>query len=111
MCVPGISLPARSREASSVSAHPLRRVEVTGTLRSAVLAEPEAESIELLIHGGDLERPPSRERLPLEREWPFFRELRDFVAHCSGGPAPRATAAQGFAVVRAIADVRASLGF
>jgi predicted dehydrogenase len=96
-------------EVSSVSAFPLRRVEITGTLGSAVLAKPEAEAIELLIHGGDLERPPSRERLPLEREWPLLRELRDFVAHCSGGPAPRATAAEGFAVVRAIADVRAKL--
>ena len=102
--------PRFSVEVSSVSAHPLRRLEVTGTLGSAVLAEPEAEAVELLIHGGDLERPPTRERLPLEREWPLLRELRDFVTHCSGGPAPRATAAEGFAVVRAIAEVRASLG-
>jgi predicted dehydrogenase len=101
--------PRLAVEVSSISAHALRRTEVTGTLGSAVLPEPEADAVELLLHGGHLERPARRERLPLESEWPLVRELRDFVAHCLGGPAPRATAAEGFAVVRAIAEVRAAL--
>jgi predicted dehydrogenase len=98
--------PRLAVEISSVSAHALRRVEVTGTLGSAVLPEPEAEAVELLVHGGDLEHAPRRERILIEREWPLLRELRDFVAHCHGGPPPRATAEEGFAVVRAIAEVR-----
>jgi predicted dehydrogenase len=102
--------PRLAIEVSTVSAHSLRRTEVTGELGSAVLPEPDAEAVELLVHGGDLERPPRLERLPLEREWPLKRELRDFVAHCAGGPPPRATASEGFAVVRAIADARAALG-
>jgi predicted dehydrogenase len=99
--------PRLAVEVSTISAHSLRRTEVTGTLGSAVLPEPEAEAVELLVHDGDLERAPRRERLPLESEWPLLRELRDFVAHCLGGPPPRATAAEGFAVVRAIAEARA----
>jgi predicted dehydrogenase len=102
--------PRLAVEVSTVSAHPLRRAEAHGTLGTAVLPEPEAEAVELLVHGGDLEAPPKRERVPLEREWPLLRELRDFVAHCGGGPPPRAGAAEGFAVVRAIAAVREHLG-
>ncbi len=97
-------------EASSVSAHRLRRVEVTGTLGSAVLRDPEADAVEVLLHGGDLDAPARERRVELEREWPLVRELRDFVAHCAGGPPPRATGAEGFAVVRAIGDLRAALG-
>jgi predicted dehydrogenase len=106
----GADGPRLAVEISSVSAQPLRRVEVTGTLGSAVLPDPEAEAVELLVHDGNLERAPRRERIPLEREWPLLRELRDFVAHCEGGPPPRATAEEGFAVVQAIAEVRAALG-
>ena len=95
---------------SSVSAHRLRRVEVVGSLGSATLDDPEAPHVEVLLHGGDLDRPPERETVPLEREWPLLRELRDFVAHCDGGPPPRATGAEGVAVVQAIADLRSALG-
>jgi predicted dehydrogenase len=101
--------PRLAVEVSTVSASPLRRVEAHGALGSAVLAEPEADAVELLVHGGDLEAPPARERVVVEREWPLLRELRDFVAHCGGGPPPRADAAEGFAVVRAIAAVRQAL--
>ena len=101
--------PRLAVEVSTISAHTLRRTEVTGSLGSAVLPEPEAKAIELLLHDGDLEQVPRRESLPLESEWPLLRELRDFVAHCLGGPPPRATAAEGFAVVKAIAEARAAL--
>jgi predicted dehydrogenase len=94
---------------SSVSAHRLRRVEVIGSLGSATLDDPEAEQVDVLLHGGDLDRPPERDAVPLEREWPLLRELRDFVAHCEGGPPPRATGAEGVAVVQAIAELRAAL--
>jgi predicted dehydrogenase len=106
----GRGSPRLAVEVSTVSAHALRRAEVRGSLGSAVLAEPEAEAVEVLVHGGDLTAPPVREQIPLEREWPLLRELRDFIHHCSGGPPPRAGAAEGFAVARAIAAVRESLG-
>jgi predicted dehydrogenase len=95
---------------SSVSAHRVRRVEVVGSAGSATLKDPEAPEVEVLLHGGDLDRPPERDTVPLEREWPLLRELRDFVAHCEGGPPPRATGAEGVAVVQAIAELRAALG-
>jgi predicted dehydrogenase len=95
---------------SSVSAHRVRRVEVVGSAGSATLNDPEAPEVEVLLHGGDLDRPPERDTVPLEREWPLLRELRDFVAHCEGGPPPRATGAEGVAVVQAIAELRAALG-
>jgi len=95
---------------SSVSAHRLRRVEVIGSAGSATLADPEAPEVQVLVHGGDLDREPERDVVPLEREWPLLRELRDFVAHCEGGPPPRATGAEGVAVVQAIAELRAALG-
>jgi predicted dehydrogenase len=81
-----------------------------GTRGSAVLADPEAESLDVLVHDGELEGEPARERVPLEREWPLLCELRDFVDHCAGGAPPRSTGAEGFAVVRAIAAVCAALG-
>jgi predicted dehydrogenase len=95
---------------SSVSAHRLRRVEVVGSFGSATLDDPEAEQVEVLLHGGDLDRPPQRDAVTLAREWPLLRELRDFLAHCEGGPPPRATGAEGVAVVQAIAELRAALG-
>jgi predicted dehydrogenase len=101
--------PRLAVEVSTTNASPLRRVELIGSHGSAVLPHPEADALEVLIHDGDLEREPMRERLPLEREWPLLRELRDFVAHCAGGLPPRADAAEGFAVVRAIAEVRRAL--
>jgi hypothetical protein len=53
---------------------------------------------------------PERREIPLAHDWPLLRELRDFVEHCAGGPPPRADAAEGFQVVRRIADLRAALG-
>jgi predicted dehydrogenase len=101
--------PHAALECSTVSATRLRRVEVTGTLGSAVLPDTEAPAVELLLYGGDLGAEPDRREIPLAREWPLLRELRDFVDHCVGGPPPRAPAAEGFEVVRRIADLRAAL--
>jgi predicted dehydrogenase len=97
-------------DVSAVSAHRLRRIEVTGTLGSAVLPEPEAAALELRRHAGELDPEAVPERVPLEREWPLRRALRDFLEHCRGGPPPRAGASEGFAVVRRMLDLRAALG-
>ena len=101
--------PRAAVECSTVSATRLRRVEVTGTHGSAVLADSEAPVVELLLHGSDFAAEPERREIPLAPEWPLLRELRDFVNHCAGGPPPRADAAEGFAVVRRIAELRAAL--
>lgn len=98
--------PALTVECSGVSAHRIRRVEVTGTSGSAALPDPEAEGVELLVHAGDLDGEIERRTVPVEREWPLLRELRDFVRHCDGGAPPRATGAEGFEVIEAIASLR-----
>lgn len=101
--------PRAAVECSTVSATRLRRAEVTGALGSAVLADTESPAVELLLHGGGFDADPRRREIPLAREWPLLRELRDFVEHCAGGPPPRAGAAEGFEVVRRIAELRAAL--
>ncbi len=96
-------------DVSAVGAERLRRVEVTGTRGSAVLPEPEAPAVLLRRHAGEVGAEAQVEALPLDREWPLRRELRDFLARCRGGPPPRATAAEGFAVVQRVLDIRAEL--
>jgi predicted dehydrogenase len=95
---------------SSVSAHRLRRIEAIGELGSAVLRDPEAEVIDVLLHHGDVDAPFEERAIELEREWPLVRELRDFLAHCQGGPPPRATGEEGVRVVQRLAEIRAALG-
>jgi predicted dehydrogenase len=46
------------------------------------------------------------ERRPLRTEMPLRTELRAFVEHLGGGPPPRSSAAEGVAVVEAIARLR-----
>lgn len=46
------------------------------------------------------------ERVATPGELPLLAELRAFVEHLRGGPAPRSSAAEGVAVVAAIADLR-----
>lgn len=96
-------------DVSAVGAERLRRVEVTGTRGSAVLPGPEAPAVLVRRHTGEVGADAEVVPVPLEREWPLRRELRDFLAHCQGGPAPRATAAEGFAVVERILDIRDEL--
>jgi predicted dehydrogenase len=42
------------------------------------------------------------ELLPISKEWPLLRELRAFVAHLTGGPPPRSSAAESLVVARAL---------
>ena len=58
------------------------------------------------MHDGHLDGEIERRTVSVEREWPLLRELRDFVRHCEGGPPPRATGAEGFEVIEAIASLR-----
>jgi predicted dehydrogenase len=96
-------------DVSAVGAERVRRVEVTGTRGSAVLPGPEAPAVLLRRHAGAVDGDARVEALPVDPEWPLRRELRDFLDHCRGGPQPRATATEGFAVVERILDIRAEL--
>ena len=49
-------------------------------------------------------------RLPVSTELPLLRELRAFVEHLRGGPPPRSSAAEGAAVVEAVARLRELAG-
>jgi predicted dehydrogenase len=55
-------------------------------------------------------KPPDSEVRPISAELPLLRELRAFVEHVNGGPPPRSSAAEGAAVVRALAELRALAG-
>jgi predicted dehydrogenase len=47
---------------------------------------------------------------PVSSELPLVRELRTFVEHLDGGPAPRSSAAEGAAIVRTISELRLLAG-
>jgi hypothetical protein len=42
---------------------------------------------------------------------PLLKELAAFVNYLNGGPRPHSSAAEGAAMVRAIADIRRMAGF
>jgi predicted dehydrogenase len=54
--------------------------------------------------------PPDLDARPISAELPLLRELHAFVEHVNGGPPPRSSAADGAAVVRALAELRALAG-
>jgi predicted dehydrogenase len=93
-------------------AHSERRREVRLICEEgvAVLAEPYAEHIQIsrgeLI--GDITH--ELELRPISTELPLLRELRAFVDHVQGGPAPKSSAAEGAAEVEAIARLRELAG-
>lgn len=75
--------------------------EVTAHFERGILSmtDPLAPTITLLPHDGF-----SRD-LPVPGEMPLLAELRAFIGHIRGGPAPRSTAADGVRIVRAIQDI------
>ncbi len=50
------------------------------------------------------------ERVDTPGELPLLAELRAFVGHLEGGPPPRSSGAEGAAIARVIADLRALAG-
>lgn len=50
---------------------------------------------------------PAEERIEARGELPLLAELRAFVAHLEGGPAPRSSAGEGALIVQHIASLRA----
>ena len=89
------------------ASHPVRRREVRLVCSEggAVLADSFAD--EILIMRGDphTDLQVDVERRPIENELPLLRELRAFVEHLAGGPAPRSSAAEGAAEVTVLAEL------
>lgn len=54
--------------------------------------------------------PEGVERRPIAAEMPLLAELRAFVEHLQGGPAPRSSAADGVTIVEAVASMIALAG-
>lgn len=94
--------PAVALHFSGTTAARLRRVEIVGDEGTAVLTGPSATEVEVVSAG-------RRAAIPLDPVMPLEAELSDFLTHCAGGPPPRATAAEGLAVVQALATVRRAL--
>ena len=72
----------------------------------AVLPDSYADHIAVQPAAPDAATPPALALRAVPSELPLVRELRAFVSHLSGGPPPKSSAAEGLAVVRAIAELR-----
>lgn len=70
----------------------------------AVLSGGYSDHVQVLRLGGAVERRPIRQEMPL------LTQLRAFLAHLDGGPAPLSSAADGARIVRVIARLRALAG-
>ena len=92
---------------SAFAAESRRETRLICSEGMAVLAAPYADHVELLRYGDGSEA----ERRPISTEMPLVRELRAFLDHLRGGPPPRSSAAEGAAVVGAIARLRLLAGF
>jgi predicted dehydrogenase len=91
-------------EVSERSPRNERRVELHCDDGVAILANGWDQHISL--HRTD----ETTERIETPGELPLLAELRAFTEHLRGGPAPRSSAAEGAAIVRAIADLRTLIG-
>jgi predicted dehydrogenase len=81
-----------------------RRIELHCADGVAVLGSGWDEHVSVYRPSGGSE--PREERIDAKGELPLLAELRAFVGHLRGGPAPRSSAAEGAAAVEAIAKLR-----
>jgi predicted dehydrogenase len=49
---------------------------------------------------------PAAQHLPISSELPLLRELRAFVDHLQGGPAPRSSIGESLEIARAVEELR-----
>jgi predicted dehydrogenase len=99
--------------AVEVSARTLeRRREITLVCEEGIATLPDGYSHEIQIARGPAPRDTTApvESRRISDEWPLLRELHAFVDHLAGGPPPRSSAADGAAIVRALAELRALAG-
>lgn len=92
---------------SSVSPVRERRVELHCTEGVAVLAGAWDEHVSVFLAGTD---EPEEARIETPGELPLLAQLRMFVEHVRGGPAPKSSAAEGAAIVAALDDLRRLAG-
>ena len=71
----------------------------------AVLPESYSDAVRVVRADGS-----ATELRPVSSELPLVRELRTFVEHLDGGPAPRSSAAEGAAIVHTISELRLLAG-
>jgi predicted dehydrogenase len=84
-----------------------RRVELHCEDGVAVLAGGWDNHVSLFRDGAS---EPTEERVDTPGELPLLAELRAFVEHLAGGPAPKSSAAEGAAIVATIAELRTLAG-
>lgn len=86
-----------------------RKVRVMFRDGLAMLDDPLADHI-AVVRGaappGERHHPKSLERRPIDTEWPLVKELRAFVEHLAGGPAPPTDARAGAEIVAALESLR-----
>jgi predicted dehydrogenase len=88
-----------------------KRREVRLHCRDGVAVLPDVDGTHLEIaRGGPTDPKPRLERRPFDPEPPLARELRLFVEHLAGGPPLPTSAAEGLAVVTALARLRQLAG-
>ena len=93
----------QSFEVSARSPERMRRVVLHCERGVAMLSHAWDEHVVIARdRGGEL----VEERVETPGELPLLAELRAFVEHLDGGPAPRSSAAEGAAIVSAIAALR-----
>jgi predicted dehydrogenase len=91
-------------EVSALSHKRRREIRLVCEGGAAWLADGYADSVVVAPSG---EEPRSR---PISTELPLLRELRAFVEHVRGGPAPRSSADEGVEAVSRIEELRALAG-
>jgi len=94
-------------EVSARSPQRIRRIELHCADGVAVLAVAWGEHVTVFREGGD---EPEETRIETPGELPLLASLRVFVEHLDGGPPPKSTAADGAAIVTALAELRRLAG-
>ena len=94
-------------EVSSVSPVRERRVELHCAEGVAVLAGAWDEHVSVFSADTD---EPEEVRIETPGELPLLAQLRVFVEHVRGGPAPKSSAAEGAAIVSTLAELRRLAG-
>jgi predicted dehydrogenase len=93
--------------------HPDKRREIRLQCRDgvAVVDDDAGDHVRVVrpggVHDGGV---PQVERRPVSTELPLLREVRAFVDHLDGGPPPLSSAADGAAIVDALATLRELAG-
>jgi predicted dehydrogenase len=90
-------------EVSSRSPERIRRIELHCDDGVAVLAGAWDEYVTVFREGAD---EPEQTRIETPGELPLLACLRVFIGHLDGGPAPQSSAAEGAAIVAALAELR-----